>query len=338
MLLSLVRNLILPPPKRVGLALGAGAARGVAHIGVLDAIAELDIPIDYLAGTSAGALVGGVYASGRLEDLRQTLLQMEWREVLYYFLDLSFSKGGLIDGKRAAEFIGEHVRDGNVDDLPIPFRAVATDILTGAEVVLDEGKLIEVIRASIAVPGIFSPVIRGTAALVDGGLVNPVPVTVARDMGSEFIIAVDVNTGRFEPKAEDQQLPGRPVKRPEKADEEWTDRLLNAINRKWEELDQKVKAQMNRWARSDSGPNIIDVIGNAIRIMESQIAEATIQVTKPDIVIRPSVGHIHFMEFNRAEEAIEAGYRAAREALADARDRIGLPDRQGMATEDRAGR
>jgi NTE family protein len=281
---------------------------------------EAGIPIDFVAGTSVGSLVGGVYASGRMESLRETLLQLEWKEILHYFFELSVPRGGLIDGKRIVEFIREYVTDSDMQDLPIPFRAVATDVMTGREVVLTDGPLMEAIRCSIAMPGIFTPVLRGGAALVDGGLVNPVPVSVVRDMGAEFVVAVDINSNRLAPPPE---VPKAEDAAPEPPSQEWRRRLSDSMNRRMEKLDSKLKSQLHRWTRGDSGPNIFDVLGNTIRIMEAQISESMLQVSKPDILIRPAVGHISFMEFNRAAEAIRAGHKAARAELEGARKRIG---------------
>ena len=308
---------------RIGLALGAGAARGCAHIGVLDAIQEDGMDIEFIAGTSIGSLVGGVYASRMLEELRSSLLQLDWKEILYYFFDISIPRGGLIDGKRVVEFISQYVHHCDIRDLEIPFRAVATDVLTGEEVILVQGPLIEAIRASIALPGVFTPVPRGEEVLVDGGLVNPVPVSVVRDMGADFIIAVDINANRVE-KRRPPAAP-LPVEAGAKAEavpppDDVRTRLAAAWRAKKGEIDQKVRAQMQRWTRSDASPNIFDVLGNTIRIMEAQISETLLRVNRPDILIRPRVGYVSFLEFNKAEEMIEEGYRAAREALDAARD------------------
>ena len=308
-------------PSCIGLVLGAGAARGCAHLGVLDAINEEGIDIDVIAGTSIGSLVGGVYASRMEEELRNALLQMDWREILYYFFELSIPRGGLIDGKRIVEFISQYVQPCDISELEVPFRAVATDVLTGEEVVLQQGSLIEAIRSSIAMPGVFTPVQRGEQVLVDGGLVIPVPVSVARDMGADFVIAVDINANRVEARISPTEDPepkpetGQPV-----PDDSIRSRLVNAWRSKKDEIDQKVRSPFQRWNRAESGPNIFDVIGNTIRIMEAQISETMLQATRPEIVIRPRVGHVSFMEFNKAGEMIEEGYRAAREAFDRARE------------------
>jgi NTE family protein len=180
------------PQARVGLALGSGSARGWAHIGVIRALAESGVRVDYIAGTSIGAIVGAVYASGKIDSLENVILQLDWKKIVYFF-DVVFPKSGLIDGNKVADFIRSYVGEMNIEDLPIPFCAVSTDLATGNEVVIKEGDIIEAIRASISVPGIFTPVKKDDMTLVDGGLVNPVPVCVAREMVADFVIAVDLN-------------------------------------------------------------------------------------------------------------------------------------------------
>ena len=181
------------PRKKIGLALGGGATRGLAHIGVLAVLEKEGIPIDLIAGTSAGAIVGSLYAqdrdAGQIKELALDLAKHK----LAHFIDPSLPKTGLIKGKKIkgllASFIGDDIR---FSDLKIPFACVATDIETGEEIVIDRGSVPEAVRASISIPGIFTVVKRGGRFLVDGGLVNPVPVSVVKDMGADFIIAVNV--------------------------------------------------------------------------------------------------------------------------------------------------
>lgn len=301
---------------RIGLALGAGAARGCAHFGVIRALREAGLEPDVIAGTSIGALVGGVMAAGNLGRLEQAVLRMDLREIIYYFVEVSFPRSGLIDGRRVTEFIAQFVEDRRIEDLVQPFRAVATEVVTGEEVVLDRGPLIEAIRASISIPGIFTPVAKDGRVLVDGGLVNPVPVSVARAMGATYIIAVDVNHDRVggRKRAEAAPMPSRPERKEPESD--WQKSFRAAWQTQWDLLDQTLKSRVRRWMRPNDVPNIFDIIGNTVRIMEAQISTAMLRADAPDVVIQPDVGHISFMEFNRAEEAIDLGYRATIEALA----------------------
>ncbi|MBN1269730.1 MAG: patatin-like phospholipase family protein, partial [Kiritimatiellae bacterium] len=260
--------------KRVALVLGSGAARGWAHIGVIRALEEAKVPVNMVVGTSIGALVGGSYASGRLPILEEVVLRLDWRKLLYYFLDVSLPRSGLIDGARIEQFVREHVQPTRIEDLPIPFRAVATDLLTGREVVFDKGDLIEAIRASLAVAGILTPVQREGAVLVDGGLVNPLPVSVARAMGATFVIASEINLCAY-----DQRLQARAKRRaPEwhgPAAQGAPTHIRGAILQK---VDQMLKrwdpgrlTPMRRWLDRENLPNILDIVGTARDIMQAQV-------------------------------------------------------------------
>lgn len=179
---------------KVGLALGSGVARGLAHIGVLKALKEASIPVDMIAGTSMGAMVGACFAKdGEIDAIEVLALKMHWRQ-LTRLLDpkLNFFKKGLVHGKKIEEQLFSLIGDIEFQDLKIPLAVVATDINTGEEVVIREGSVIEAVRASISLPGIFMPVRCGGRCLVDGSLTNPVPVDILSDMGAKFIIAVNV--------------------------------------------------------------------------------------------------------------------------------------------------
>ncbi len=180
--------------KRVGVALASGAARGWAHIGALEVLEEAGVEVCCVAGTSIGALVGASWCSGKLPALRRVALSLT-RKGMRNFYDLVFPRTGLIDGERLARLFREEVMAGSFEELAVPFRAVATDLRRGEEVVFSRGDLIGAVRASISIPGIFTPVVRGGVVLVDGVLTNPLPVSVARAMGAEAVIAVDLTYG-----------------------------------------------------------------------------------------------------------------------------------------------
>jgi NTE family protein len=190
---------------RLGIALGSGSARGWAHIGVLRALEQAGIVPDVVSGTSIGALVGAAYASGRLDPLEEWVARIDWWEIIRY---MDMSRGG-VEGERLMRAFGERVEDVPIETLPKPFGAVATDLLTGREVWFQNGSLLEAVRASIALPGLFSPVRFQERWLVDGGLVDPLPVSLCRALGAEQVIAVNLNgdiVGR--------RLPGRSTHRP----------------------------------------------------------------------------------------------------------------------------
>jgi len=186
---------------KVGLALGGGAARGIAHIGVLEVLEREGIPIDMIAGTSAGALIGALYARERDAVLmKKQSMALDW-VALTSLVDLTLPKNGFISGKRVTRLLGRFIGDADFKDLGIPLACVATDILSGDEVVMKEGSVLEAVRASISIPAIFSVVKSHNRYLVDGGLVNPVPVKTVKEMGADFIIAVDVTPDKAEREA-----------------------------------------------------------------------------------------------------------------------------------------
>ena len=300
------------PPGKIGLALGSGSARGWAHIGVIQALAEAGISVNYVAGTSVGALVGAVYASGKIDSLADVVLQLDWKKIISSF-DVVFPRSGLIDGHKVADLIRSHLEEKNIENLSLPFCAVATDLVTGCEVIIKKGDITEAVRASISIPGIFTPVSKDNMTLVDGGLVNPVPVSVVREMGADFVIAVDLSRNIINKKSarkspvsnsEDtssfkkfsKSLPGR-------------DKILNALKKKAMAIDIPALTQIKRWMAKDPMPTIFEVLVTSINIMETRITATRLKVDPPNLLIQPKLGHLKFLEFHRAQEAILAGYK-----------------------------
>lgn len=296
-------------PTRVGLALGSGSARGLAHIGVLRALDEAGITVDAVAGTSIGALIGAVHAAGRLDSLAATFRTLDWRRIVS-FIDVVLPKSGLIDGVRIAALVREHVPSATIEALALPYAAVATDLTTGEEVVIRQGDVIEAVRASISVPGIFTPVRWNSRILVDGGLVNPVPVTVARALGADLVVAVDLNQGIVAGRRPHAVRP-RPATRLSR----WTRSVREGVQEITARLaagDVPAAAQLARWFEpAQPVPSIFEVLLASIAIMESRIGEVRLALDRPDILIRPPLGHIRLLDFDRAEEIIEVGYRSA---------------------------
>jgi len=271
-------------PPKVGLALGSSAARGFAHIGVLKALKEASIPVDMVAGTSMGAMIGACFAKeGEISAVEEIAINTGWRE-LARLLDpkLGSLRKGLIRGQRIEEFLYSLIGDAKFRDLKIPFAAIATDVNTGEEVVIREGSVIEAVRASISIPGVFVPVRLEGKCLVDGGLTNPVPADIVRDLGAKFIIAVNV---LVEPQKSKRTVS------PPKGDE---------------------MAEV---------PNIFNTLIQSIYIMEHEIIKS--RMPKADVIISPDVSRIEAFEFYKGEEAILAGYEAARNALPRLRRLVG---------------
>jgi NTE family protein len=196
----------------VGLALGGGAARGIAHIGVLEVLEREGIPIDMIAGTSAGALIGALYA--RQKDavlMKKQAMALDW-VALTALVDLTLPKSGFISGKQVTRLLGRFIGDACFEDLEIPLACIATDIISGDEVIFNQGPVLDAVRASISIPVVFSVAKYANRYLVDGGLVNPVPVKTVRDMGADFVIAVDVTPDKAEREA--YLLKSAPPKQP----------------------------------------------------------------------------------------------------------------------------
>ncbi|UCV17731.1 patatin-like phospholipase family protein [Ferribacterium limneticum] len=308
-------------PPKIALVLGSGSARGLAHLGVIRAIEAAGIEVDFVVGTSMGALIGAIYAAGKLDDLETTFKTFDWKKTLAFF-DVILPKSGLLDGAKVSELIRAHIHADSISALRKPFAALATDIVNGDEVVIRHGDVIEAVRASISVPGIFTPVRSNGRILVDGGLTNPVPVSVARAMGADIVIAVDLN---HEIIAGKNFKPLRGL--PNGANDEtlgmfsrWVDgyrQSMQEVKSRLLALDAPGAAQFARWASSEEAmPNIFEVLLASINIMETRITQTRLELDQPDILIRPPLGDIRFLEFGRAEEIIEIGYRNAQETLA----------------------
>jgi NTE family protein len=195
----------MPKRKKIGLALGSGGARGLSHIGVIKVLEKNNIPIDYIAGTSIGAMIGGVYAFNKdIKSIEKVFLSTDWKRVVRLTSDVKLFSGGVLAGTKVKDFIKSTLKStDNFRSLQIPFAAVATDLRKGESVVIKSGKLIEAIRASISFPGVFLPVELNKKILIDGGITNSVPVNVVREMGADIVIAVNLESGgkgSFNPK------------------------------------------------------------------------------------------------------------------------------------------
>ena len=292
---------------KVGLALGSGSARGWAHIGAIEAIEEAGIPIHYVAGTSIGAFVGAVFATRDLNSLKQFALQMDWKKVLSYF-DVVFPRSGLMDGKKIHELFSLHTDARTFEDFKIPVKMIATDLNSGDKIIIDSGNIIESIRASVSVPGIFTPVHLNDKWLVDGGLVDPVPVKVVRDMGADVVIAIDLNSG-----ISNSNLP-KISKKTTKIKPSLKERneLIARISEQYGNAEKAVKKQISRWYTPSSKPNILDVLGSSIGIMEEQITRINLAMDPPDILIQPRLSDMKMFDFDQAKRSIQEGYTQAK--------------------------
>ncbi len=293
---------------KVTLVLGSGGARGWAHIGVIRALQEKNIQIESVVGCSMGALVGAALAAGKLDVLHRTALELDWRKAFNLFFEFTLPRSGLIDGNKVIRTLREKISSANIEDLPIPFTALSTDMSTGKEVEFSSGDLLEAVRASIAIPGIFTPVFRGDQILVDGGLVAPVPVKTAYDAGAKKVVAVNINKGLGLPVVADSDAEDR---RPRKSRKN-RDAITQFVNSKIEDMKLEKLTPIKRWLTPKKTPSIFDVVGNSTIIIQSKIAEIQLQKYPPDILIEPELGNMNFMEFHHAEQAIQKGYEKAK--------------------------
>lgn len=311
------------PPRKIGLALGSGAALGWAHIGVIDALSEAGVRPYCVAGTSIGALVGAAYASGKIHSLETVARELDWRKVVSLF-DVGFRRSGLIDGRKIADSIREQVKPGMIEDLPMPFCAVCTDLASGTEVLIDEGDVVEAVRASISISGMFTPVGKGKSILVDGGLVNPVPVSVARRMGADYVIAVDLTYEKvvqsFASRDSQEQADEVSHDAGPKTGEGGEDVHSASVGERIMSLEALGMAHIKHWLARESMPNIFEILMASMNVMERQITELHMQTEPADLLIRPKLGHLGFMDFHKAEEAILEGYTAARSSVEQAGD------------------
>lgn len=281
----------------VALALGGGVAKGWAHIGVLRAVEEFGLPVSMIAGTSIGALVGGCYLSGNLDEL-ENFARSITRANMVRYLDFTLRGSGLIAGARLASRMEEHMAAIRIEDLDKPFVAVATEISSGHEVWLGDGPIVPALRASYALPGVFTPVLHGGRHLVDGALVNPVPVSVCRAFEPDLVIAVNLNSETF----------GRgTVIRPSHDDaiEEAIMHDSNSQAASWFSF-------MNRGDKATERKNrlgVTSVMVEAFNIIQDRISRARLAGDPPDFTIRPKLRSVGLIEFHKAGEAIDLGYR-----------------------------
>jgi NTE family protein len=272
----------------IALALGGGAARGWAHIGVLRALDEAGIRINMIAGTSIGALVGGCYLAGKLDELEEFARGLTKRRV-FGLLDFHIGGSGLLGGMKLTARMQEHMRGVSFEDLDRPFVCVATEIRTGHEIWLSSGSLITAMRASYALPGVFEPVSCNKRLLVDGALVNPVPVSVCRAYEQPLVVAVNLHYDLF----------GR------------------AAVVKHSAIDEPVLPAAPGAGGRESRLGITGVMVEAFNIIQDRISRARLAGDPPDLSLQPKLGHVGLTEFHRADELIRLGYEATRAQLGE---------------------
>ncbi len=303
---------------KIGLALGSGVARGWAHIGILKALHAQGIHPDIIAGTSIGALAGGCFAAGKIGALEEFARGMTRRK-LFGLLDFSMGGSGLIKGRKLMEVLEHNIGDISFEDLNGGFICIATEMATGHEIWLREGKLSTAIRASYALPGIFKPVRINNRWLFDGALVNPIPVSVCRALGARIVIAVNLNFDSF----------GHGAKVAGKRLDDKSFRYDNGDND--ENGGTKMPSSITRilhqqfFGKKDShAPGISTIMFAALSITQDRIARSRLAGEPPDITLTPRVGHIGLFDFDEAEDAIKCGEQSVHSQIARIREMINI--------------
>lgn len=296
---------------KTALVLGGGGARGFAHLGVLEVFEAAGLQFDMVVGTSMGALVGGLYAARiPLSQIEQLTVDIPWKKLVGYFAP-DFKSGGLIGGAGIVKALKMLLGNADISGFATSFAAVATDIETGEKVVFTTGSAVTAIRASISVPGTFAPVTCQGRVLVDGGVLEPVPVPTARELGATRIIAVNVLDYPDKRRMPDESAPARPAdapapKRPEVAQAQWPKRMLALVR----DLAISRRSEATQKRR---GPRLIDVLWNTLRIVQYNLS--LYQTVGAQIVIEPEMPGILPSEFWRGHECIAAGRKAAQASL-----------------------
>ena len=302
---------------KIGLALGGGAARGWAHIGALEVLIEAGYAPEVIAGTSIGAVVGGCYAAGKLPELTEFATGLTKRRVVG-LMDFHIGGAGLISGGRLKRLLEEHLDGARIEELDQRFVAIATELGTGHEIWLTHGPLIQALRASYALPGIFEPVLVGDRWLVDGALVNPVPVSAARALGAEIVIACNVSTDVFGHGT----IISAHGMTPAVAEDEPAEPIAEKRGlRKFFSAEKTVKRE---FFGSAGRPGISTVMAEAFDIMQDRTTRSRLAGDPPDVLISPRVGRIGWFDFHRAEETIAHGVRAAERNIESIQEAIAL--------------
>lgn len=293
-----------PARKKIGIALGAGSARGLAHIGVLQALIEMGIKPEVVCGSSMGALVGAAYASGHLDELGEWVSQLSTRDVWRYIGIRLLAQGGVAEANALIAYFSLTFGNPDITELRQSFAAIATDLYAGREVWLENGPLWDAVRASIAIPGMLTPVSSDGRWLVDGALVNPVPVSVCRALGADFVIAVNPST-LMRRSSQQVQLAADDSDELE-GDDNDPRQHFNLLGRLGSALRGAATPIRQLWSGGE-GPRTLEVMQGAITIMQDRITRSRLAGDPPDVMLLPHVNHIGLLEYHRAAEAIEAG-------------------------------
>ncbi len=289
--------------KKIALVLSSGGARGVAHIGVIEALEEAGFEITSIAGSSMGAVVGGVYARGKLQEYKKWVCDLDRYDV-FKLIDLTLSTQGFVRGERVFNEMKKFIVDCNIEDLPIPFKCVAVDIQNYKEVIFDKGSLYKALRASSSIPSVLKPAIIDGCELVDGGVMNPIPISVIKRQKGDILVVSNVNArlSYTKPKAfkkkEDEVS----------QDNEYLKKIQEVL-KKWNEYMPRLNE------KSSKSMSYFDLFNRSINIMQDRIADFILDENPPDVLVKVSREVCSTFEFYKGEELVNAGYKACKKAI-----------------------
>jgi NTE family protein len=295
--------------KNTALVLSSGGARGIAHIGVIEELMKAGFKITSVAGTSMGSVIGGVYAADRLAEFKEWLLHITKMDVVK-LLDFTIGKGGLVKGEKIIAAMEHFIRDVKIEELQIPYAAVSADLKNHREVVFTSGDLLHAIRASISIPTVFNPVLSDHSLLVDGGVLNPLPIDVVKRLPGDLLIAVNVNASI-------------PYNKPESIEistehESIYRAMFEKLNHRWSNLIQSNKLLNNKEKKDkEQQPGLFEIITDSLNLVQDKLSQVSIEKYNPDLVVNISYKSANAFEFYKSEELIEAGRIACQEALAE---------------------
>lgn len=290
--------------KKIGAALGSGGAKGIAHIAVLQYFDSLGVEIDMIAGSSIGALAGALYLTESLQDIKNDLLKLSFSDMLK-MIDPVFPRSGIIQGHKITKYISNYIdKDLNIEDLPKPLTIIATDYYSGEPVYFKQGNLINAIRASISIPGVFTPVKNGDRLLIDGGVANPIPVDVVYEMGADKVVAVNlhpdvkkIRTKKMLKKPKEINSDNLDIKETKKEGQgKWYSEIAKYFEKKDEDI-----------------PSVVDIISQSIDIMELMTTHMLLKYYKPHVLIEPQLKNIQTLDFDKANLILLEGYKACKD-------------------------
>ncbi|MGA2140826.1 MAG: patatin-like phospholipase family protein [Brevinematales bacterium] len=301
--------------RKVALVLGSGGAKGLAHISIIEYICNLKIPIDMIVGSSIGALIGAVYCAGSLERFKKGLIEIPVSRYSEFF-EPTLPVSGLLSDSRIMKFISDYIPESmNLEDLKTPLWVVATDYYTGMPYVFSQGNILEAVRASISIPGVFKPVRYKESILVDGGVANPLPIDIACEMGAGLTIAVNLHPMvRIKSAKKNVKEPGKESPKKDKENKTrfdiFIEKARSIANIRTDTLINTVISAMGKIQGGENLPNILEVISQSIDIMGYTNSKQMLEYNPPTVLIEPNLVHFNQLDFNRMEEAFGEGIRA----------------------------